>query len=372
MGLFSRFTSTGKNVAEKAKDLGTTTRLNARIAAEEAKKNKALAEIGRLFYEKNKDQLGSDYLPYSSQVASADREIAVLKEQLRSLRSGGRICKNCGATMDRHDIYCPVCGVKNDYYKTFSSAEKAAPKNVCPVCQSEVPEGTKFCPTCGEKLTGDAKEPVSDEAISAFAVDTDEPLTGDSEKKAEPEDLDWDARDTVNSSDTWGAETENSGEKWNLFGSDEDKAEEPEDQASDRGPGNLMGAFEDMIGDVKNTAEDFLGNAAEAADKMMDSINMEDTARKVEHFADEAVSKAGEFAGSAFSFLGDAFSEAADAFKKNAPEEAKDSAEEVVADTEDIFRDAVDDAGNAADTIPEEDDEPKEDEDSIFDETFDF
>ena len=432
MGFLSMFTNTGKTVADKAKDLGNVTRLNAKIAAEEAKKSRALAEIGRLFYEKHKDEMGNEYLPYSAEAASADREIAVLKEQLLILR-GVRACKYCGAQLDRHDIYCPVCGKKADFDEFDKPKADETPKNTCPVCQSEVPEGTKYCPTCGEKLT-DAPEPVSDEAVSAFAVDTDEsPVLPKEKKEAPAEDLDWNAEDepakqsrveeaaeTVsqaadNAAETVGQTVDEAAEAVNQaaenFGAAAEEilhdteeavndaaqdaadatkdAEDAVKDAGDKAAGmaesfrekaadtiehvfnsasetakKAADSFEDVASHwgakdlfsgakVKEAAEDLMEDTAETANRVKNAIHPEETAKKVEAFADEAKKHATEIAGSVFSYLGNALNNAADALKKdnqekpaedvaNMDEEAASTAEEVESVAEDVASAAED------------------------------
>ncbi|MBR1812582.1 MAG: zinc ribbon domain-containing protein [Lachnospiraceae bacterium] len=161
MDFFSRLTNAGKNVASKASDLTEQARLNARLSQEEAKKNKALGEIGRIFYEANKYAMGDEYLPYSSEVELAEKEIASIKDKLRILK-GVRTCKNCGARIGRHDIYCSVCGTKNDIDLLGNDMDPfdEQPDRICPVCKTAVPVNVKFCPTCGERLDVMGKQSV--------------------------------------------------------------------------------------------------------------------------------------------------------------------------------------------------------------------
>lgn len=152
--LGSKLSMTGKTVADKAKDLTEITRLNAKVVSEESKLNKAYAEIGKLYYAECRGEMADAYAEAAETIRTALAEIASAKEQINVLK-GVRTCAQCGREMGKNDLYCGSCGAKNE------PAAEEAPKSkdqVCPVCKSIVPADLQYCPTCGEKLTGEAAE----------------------------------------------------------------------------------------------------------------------------------------------------------------------------------------------------------------------
>ena len=51
----------------------------------------------------------------------------------------GRLCKECGAVLDRDDVFCPICGAK-------------VPPKGCPSCGAMPRPDDKFCRKCGSKV----------------------------------------------------------------------------------------------------------------------------------------------------------------------------------------------------------------------------
>jgi RNA polymerase subunit RPABC4/transcription elongation factor Spt4 len=50
-----------------------------------------------------------------------------------------RLCRDCGAVLDKDDVFCPICGAK---VKTMS----------CPSCGAKTKPDDKFCRKCGTKI----------------------------------------------------------------------------------------------------------------------------------------------------------------------------------------------------------------------------
>ena len=70
------------------------------------------------------------------------------------LPDGAKFCLSCGEKIQRDDgtVVCPNCGKTVPKGKfCFECGYKFA-ENVCPKCGAKLPEGAKFCLECGEKL----------------------------------------------------------------------------------------------------------------------------------------------------------------------------------------------------------------------------
>jgi len=69
---------------------------------------------------------------------------------------GAKFCSNCGAPLQPVGVKCPKCGASNPPGAKFcsecGSPLQAATKK-CPSCGAEVSPEAKFCPKCGAKLT---------------------------------------------------------------------------------------------------------------------------------------------------------------------------------------------------------------------------
>jgi RNA polymerase subunit RPABC4/transcription elongation factor Spt4 len=175
--LGNKITSTGKTVADKAKDLTELTRLNARVVSEEGKLSKAYCEIGKLYYAQSKGELDGPYEEYAAAASASLSEITALKEQIKNLK-GVRVCVQCGREIGKNDLYCSSCGARND----FEEPETKPVDQICPVCKSVVPADVLYCPTCGEKLVrteeeaadNDSETECAAEAEAAEAVEAEE------------------------------------------------------------------------------------------------------------------------------------------------------------------------------------------------------
>lgn len=70
------------------------------------------------------------------------------------LPDGAKFCFSCGAKVEvlaENEMICPKCGQKTPKGKfCMQCGQKLI--NVCPNCGKEVPEGAKFCFECGQKL----------------------------------------------------------------------------------------------------------------------------------------------------------------------------------------------------------------------------
>ncbi len=154
--LGDKLQSTGKDIANKAKDLAEITKLNAKVASEQDKLKEAYRTIGEKYYEAHAELPDPEFVEYFEAITAAKEAIAAAKDEIAEIK-GVKLCTTCGAEMSKEAMFCSSCGNK------YEPKEEPAPeeteeetpedaKKVCPICQAEVMDDAMFCPACGAKL----------------------------------------------------------------------------------------------------------------------------------------------------------------------------------------------------------------------------
>lgn len=104
--------NTGKAVGEKTKQGSDIVKANLKISGEERALNDLFLEIGKTYYENNKDNPCCDTMAeLFEKVAEKNESIAALKNQVRIIK-GVAICDNCGAEVALENDFCGKCGSK--------------------------------------------------------------------------------------------------------------------------------------------------------------------------------------------------------------------------------------------------------------------
>jgi membrane protease subunit (stomatin/prohibitin family) len=67
--------------------------------------------------------------------------------------SGSKFCPSCGEKMGTVDsVSCPKCNAQVPSGTKFCPECGNSMQATCPKCNAQIPSGTKFCPKCGEKI----------------------------------------------------------------------------------------------------------------------------------------------------------------------------------------------------------------------------
>ena len=119
--------------ADKAKDLAETTKLNAAISSEEKQIDQYYLEIGKVMYEREKDNPDSPVAEQIKKILTSQQSIAEFKNKIAEIKE------------DR-DVQ-PA----SDMPPTVEN--NANLQNTCPQCQTENSVSSKFCRNCGAPLT---------------------------------------------------------------------------------------------------------------------------------------------------------------------------------------------------------------------------
>lgn len=103
-----------KSAAKRAGEVAESTKLNITLKSEQHKLEGMFTTLGKLFYEQAK---GTDV---RAQIVAQIMEIDEQKQVIGDLRTilveaGGKvICSSCGKGIDIEDVYCPICGKKQE------------------------------------------------------------------------------------------------------------------------------------------------------------------------------------------------------------------------------------------------------------------
>lgn len=101
----------GKDVSQKAKDVSEVAKLKLDIRSKEDFVEKQYAALGKIYYEKQKDQADSEEAEQFFLIGEALEEIKRMKEGVMKLQGAAK-CPGCGAKVPETASYCSSCGTK--------------------------------------------------------------------------------------------------------------------------------------------------------------------------------------------------------------------------------------------------------------------
>ena len=115
----------------------------------------AYFELGRAYFEKNKDNEESDFSEQITYIKEKIKEETLWRQYYLSL-VGKTLCEHCGAIITSDSAFCNKCGGKIEP-RDFSAIgagpdEHEAMQSLCPTCGSPLVEGAVFCEKCGNRV----------------------------------------------------------------------------------------------------------------------------------------------------------------------------------------------------------------------------
>ncbi len=114
-----------RSAAKRAGEVAESTKLNITLKSEQHKLEGMFTTLGKLFYEQAK---GTDV---RAQIVAQIMEINEQKQIIDDLRTvlveaGGKvICSSCGKGINIDDVYCPICGKKQEPKLMFSDFDSS-------------------------------------------------------------------------------------------------------------------------------------------------------------------------------------------------------------------------------------------------------
>jgi len=146
----NKVSSVASSASTKVKDIADTTSINRQIAADEGKMNTLFSEIGKIYYNKNKNNPTEEFQAAFNEIAALEEKIANEKARLQALKKT-KTCTNCGGEIPAGAAFCANCGTK-------AAANPVAPApavqetKTCPNCGKVESATVTFCSNCGCKV----------------------------------------------------------------------------------------------------------------------------------------------------------------------------------------------------------------------------
>ncbi len=107
------FTETGKEMEQKAREFSDAMRLNTKIRDEKAVIKECMEKIGRLYYEEQKGNGSGVYEEAFERIHKAKETIRQAQREMDEQKKK-TVCQNCGAPMQKQDLFCSKCGIKRE------------------------------------------------------------------------------------------------------------------------------------------------------------------------------------------------------------------------------------------------------------------
>ena len=155
-GIGKKLTQVGQEAATQTKIFTETAKINGIISDEEKQINNLYLQIGKSYFEANKDNPTAEYGELMTGIKDALVRVDKYKEQIRNVK-GVRTCSNCGAEVANNAVFCNSCGTQ---LPVAAPVETAQTGSTCPQCGAATVSGATFCTSCGYNLAPAA--PVAD------------------------------------------------------------------------------------------------------------------------------------------------------------------------------------------------------------------
>ena len=107
--LSKKATEAADKVAQQAKVISETAKLNSAVSEEERKINANYSEIGKLYVSLHKDDCEEVFAAMIAAISESEAKIAEYKEQIKVVK-GVAVCEKCHAEMPRGTAFCSACG----------------------------------------------------------------------------------------------------------------------------------------------------------------------------------------------------------------------------------------------------------------------
>ena len=97
------------DVIDKSRQVVDLTKIGVKIDKEEKNIEQLYANLGRVFYQVNKEAPEVMYEDLFRTIAGAKKQLAYLKQEVDTVR-GLKRCVSCGSELQATDLFCSVCG----------------------------------------------------------------------------------------------------------------------------------------------------------------------------------------------------------------------------------------------------------------------
>lgn len=97
------------DVFDKSRQVVDLTKIGVKIDKEEKNVEQLYANLGRVFYQVNKEAPEVMYEDLFRTIGGAKKQLAYLKQELDTVR-GLKRCVACNSELEATDLFCSVCG----------------------------------------------------------------------------------------------------------------------------------------------------------------------------------------------------------------------------------------------------------------------
>ena len=144
-GISKKLSQTGQEAIKKTKELAEITKINSQMSDEEKKLNKLYMKLGQLYYQMHKDQPDAVYVDICQAIGGCLQNINRYEMMLNEIK-GIKRCESCQTEMPDTSSFCQTCGNKlKDERETIVST-------ICPECGMENGANANTCIKCGKLL----------------------------------------------------------------------------------------------------------------------------------------------------------------------------------------------------------------------------
>lgn len=136
-----RLGNIANNASKKSGELVEAAKLNAEIGRLQVEIEDIQFELGKAYYEENKDHPDGPYRESLEQINRLEQEIRLCNEKLLAQKNL-LYCPGCDTVVSREDEFCSKCGLQ-----VPQLGEHVA--RVCRNCGEELAENQRQCAKCG-------------------------------------------------------------------------------------------------------------------------------------------------------------------------------------------------------------------------------
>lgn len=165
-----KITNVGQGVAQQAKNLSDTARLNAKISENKKRMSQLLFEMGNDYYKKHRKDQDCEEQEYIDQLNVLFHEIVKFQKEIEEIKTS-ETCKVCGFRVAEGAVFCMNCGTRVGAEEIEVEEDENEDVRQCPACGADIDEDSVFCTACGKRLE-DVSDEYSDEEETARACPT--------------------------------------------------------------------------------------------------------------------------------------------------------------------------------------------------------
>ncbi len=140
-GLGKKLGDIADNASKKSSELMEAAKLNADINRLQADIEDLQFELGKAYYEENKEHPDGPFTEIIKQITYKMHEIRIRNEKLLA-QKGLMYCPSCDTVTGKDDEFCSKCGARLPGSKELKQA-------ICRNCGEPLPEQQTHCTKCG-------------------------------------------------------------------------------------------------------------------------------------------------------------------------------------------------------------------------------